>query len=186
MSMSPLVRSFVAHFGEMGSRWGINRTVGQIYALIFVSPHPLNADEIAERLEFSRSNVSMGLKELQAWRLVYLRHLPGDRREYFEAPSDAWEIFRTLAEERRRREVEPTLSMLRNALLEEPSTPDDQYAQQRMRGMHDLIDLMMKWFDDVQRLDAQTLSQLMRMGAKVGKLLEFTGKVKVVAGGKAS
>jgi len=185
-ALSPLVRSFVSHFGEMGSRWGINRTVGQIYALIFVSPHPLNADEIAERLEFSRSNVSMGLKELQAWRLVYLRHLPGDRREYFEAPSDAWEIFRTLAEERRRREVEPTLSMLRNALLEEPSTPDDQYAQQRMRGMHDLIDLMMKWFDDVQRLDAQTLSQLMRMGAKVGKLLEFTGKVKVVAGGKAS
>jgi DNA-binding transcriptional regulator GbsR (MarR family) len=186
MSMSPLVRSFVAHFGEMGSRWGINRTVGQIYALIFVSPQPLNADEIAERLEFSRSNVSMGLKELQAWRLVYLRHMPGDRREYFEAPSDAWEIFRTLAEERRRREVEPTLSMLRNALLEAPSTSDDQYAQQRMRGMHDLIDLMTRWFDDVQRLDAQTLSQLMRMGARVGKLLEFTGKVKVVAGGKGS
>jgi DNA-binding transcriptional regulator GbsR (MarR family) len=184
--MSPLVRSFVAHFGEMGSRWGINRTVGQIYALIFVSPQPLNADDIAERLEFSRSNVSMGLKELQAWRLVRLRHLPGDRREYFEAPSDAWEIFRTLAEERRRREVEPTLSMLRNALLEEPSTPDDQYAQQRMRGMHDLIDLMMKWFDDVQRLDAQTLSQLMRLGARVGKLLEYTGKVKVVTGGKGS
>jgi DNA-binding transcriptional regulator GbsR (MarR family) len=78
------------------------------------------------------------------------------------------------------------LSMLRNALLEEPSTPDDQYAQQRMRGMHDLIDLMMTWFDDVQRLDAQTLSQLMRLGARVGKLLEYTGKVKVVAGGKGS
>ena len=107
-TMSPLVRSFVAHFGEMGSRWGINRTVGQIYALIFVSPRPLNADEMAEALEFSRSNVSMGLKELQAWRLVRLKHLPGDRREYFEAPGDAWEIFRTLAEERRRREVEPT------------------------------------------------------------------------------
>ena len=122
--MTPLVHSFVAHFGEMGSRWGINRTVGQIYALIFVSPKPLCADEIAETLSYSRSNVSMGLKELQSWRLVKLRHVAGDRREYFEAPSDAWEIFRTLAEERRRREMEPTLSMLRSALLETPSCDD--------------------------------------------------------------
>jgi DNA-binding transcriptional regulator GbsR (MarR family) len=183
-TMSPLVRSFVAHFGEMGSRWGINRTVGQIYALIYVALRPLNADEMAEALEFSRSNVSMGLKELQAWRLVKLRHLPGDRREYFEAPSDAWEIFRTLAEERRRREIEPTLSMLRNALLEAPASEEDRVAQERMRSMHDLIELMTTWFDDVQRMDSQTLAQLMKMGSKVQKLLEFTGKVKVLSGGK--
>ena len=176
--LSPLVSAFVGHFGEMGSRWGINRTVGQIYALIFVAPEPVHADEIAEKLEFSRSNVSMGLKELQAWRLVKLRHFPGDRREYFEAPSDAWEIFQTLAAERRRREIEPTLSMLRNALLEHPATEADRIAQQRMKGMHDLIELMTTWFDDVQRLDQQTLSQLMKMGAKVQRLLEFTGKVK--------
>ena len=183
-TLTPLVRSFVAHFGEMGSRWGINRTVGQIYALIFVSPQPLNADEIAEKLEFSRSNVSMGLKELQAWRLVNLRHLPGDRREYFDAPSDAWEIFRTLAEERRRREIEPTLSMLRNALLETPSTEEDRVALERMRGMHDLIELMSRWFDEVQRLDATTLSRLMKMGAKVQKVLQFTGKMAAATGGK--
>ena len=181
--LSPLVRSFVGHFGEMGSRWGINRTVGQIYALIFVSPAPLHADDIAEKLEFSRGNVSMGLKELQAWRLVRLRHVPGDRREYFDAPSDAWEIFQTLAEERRRREIEPTLSMLRNALLETPTTEADRIAQERMKGMHDLIELMTTWFDDVQRLDQQTLSQLMKMGAKVQRLLEFTGKVKTPAKG---
>ena len=183
-ALSPLVRSFVGHFGEMGSRWGINRTVGQIYALIFVSPVALNADEIAEQLEFSRSNVSMGLKELQAWRLVNLRHLPGDRREYFDAPAEAWEIFRTLAEERRRREIEPTLSMLRNALLEAPSNDADRVALERMRGMHDLIELMTTWFDDVQRLDQQTLAKLMKMGSKVQRLLEFTDKVKVVSGGK--
>ena len=182
--LPPLNREFVAHFGEMGSKWGINRTVGQIYALIFISPRALNADEIAEQLEFSRSNVSMGLKELQAWRLVHLKHFPGDRREYFEAPQDAWEVFKTLAEERRRREVEPTLSMLRNALLEDPANEADRIAQQRMKGMHDLIELMTTWFDDVQRLDQQTLSQLMKMGSKVQRLLEFTGKVKVVAGGK--
>jgi len=184
-ALTPLVRSFVSHFGEMGSRWGINRTVGQIYALIYVSSRPLNADEMAEALEFSRSNVSMGLKELQAWRLVQLRHLPGDRREYFEAPGDAWEVFRTLAEERRRREIEPTLTMLRNALLEEPTTPEDRIAQARMKGMHDLIELMTGWFDEVQRLDADTLAQLMRMGAKVQRLLELKDKLKLVPGGRA-
>jgi DNA-binding transcriptional regulator GbsR (MarR family) len=176
--MTPLVHAFVGHFGEMGSHWGINRTVGQIYALIFVSPAPIHADDIAATLSFSRGNVSMGLKELQAWRLVRLKHLPGDRREYFEAPSDAWEVFRTLAEERRRREIEPTLSMLRNALLETPTSEADRIAQARMRGMHDLIDLMSTWFDDVQRLDPATLAKLMKMGAKIQKLLEMTGAIK--------
>ena len=176
--LSRLVSSFVGHFGEMGSRWGINRTVGQIYALIFVAPAPLHADDIAEKLEFSRSNVSMGLKELQAWRLVKLRHQAGDRREYFDAPADAWEIFQTLAAERRRREIEPTLSMLRNALMEHVASEEDRIAQERMKDMHDLIELMTTWFDDVQRLDQKTLSQLMKMGAKVQRLLEFTGKLK--------
>lgn len=181
--LPPLNRQFVAHFGEMGSRWGINRTVGQIYALIFISERPLNADEIAERLEFSRSNVSMGLKELQAWRLVRLRHQAGDRREYFEAPQDVWEIFRVLAEERRRREVEPTLSMLRSALLEEPASEEERYAQQRMREMHELIDRMMKWFDDVQRLAPETAMQLMGMGAAVIKVLGV--KDRLTGGGRA-
>ena len=175
--LPPLSRQFVAHFGEMGSRWGINRTVGQIYALIFISQRALNADEISEALEFSRSNVSMGLKELQAWRLVRLRHLPGDRREYFEAPDDVWEIFRVLAEERRRREVEPTLSMLRMALLEEPSNEADRHAQARMRQMHELIDRLMTWFDDVQKLAPETAMQLMGMGAAVTKVLELKDRV---------
>jgi DNA-binding transcriptional regulator GbsR (MarR family) len=179
-ALPPLNRQFVAHFGEMGSRWGINRTVGQIYALIFLSPRALNADEIAEALEFSRSNVSMGLKELQAWRLVQLRHQPGDRREYFEAPQDVWEIFKLLAEERRRREIEPTQSMLRMALLEEATSEDERYAQQRMQEMHELIDKLMTWFDDVQRLAPETAKQLMGMGTAVTRVLEFkdrwTGK----------
>lgn len=175
--LSPLSRQFVSHFGEMGSRWGINRTVGQIYALIFISQRPLNADEIAETLEFSRSNVSMGLKELQAWRLVRLRHLTGDRREYFEAPADVWEIFRVLAEERRRREIEPTLSMLRMALLENPGSEAERHAQERMRQMHDLIDRLMTWFDDVQKLSNETALQLMGMGSAVTKVLELKDRI---------
>ena len=175
--LPPLSREFVAHFGEMGSKWGINRTVGQIYALIFIAQRGLNADEIAETLEFSRSNVSMGLKELQSWRLVRLKHQPGDRREYFEAPGDVWEIFRVLAEERRRREIEPTLSMLRTALLEEPSNEADRHAQERMRQMHGLIDRLMTWFDDVQKLAPETAMQLMGMGSTVTKVLEFKDRV---------
>ena len=175
--LPPLNRQFVAHFGEMGSRWGINRTVGQIYALIFISQRALNADEIAEALECSRTNVSKGLKELQAWRLVQLRHQPGDRREYFEAPADVWEIFRVLAEERRRREIEPTLSMLRMALLESPDNEAERHAQERMRQMHDLIDRLMTWFDDVQKLAPETAMQLMGMGATVTKVLEFKDRM---------
>jgi len=183
-ALPPLNRQFVAHFGEMGSKWGINRTVGQIYALLFLSERALNADEIAELLAFSRSNVSMGLKELQAWRLVQLRHQPGDRREYFEAPADVWEIFRVLAEERRRREIEPTLSMLRMALLESPASDQERHAQQRMREMHDLIDRLMKWFDDVQRLAPETAMQLMGMGSTVTKVLEF--KAETLQSGAAT
>lgn len=178
--LSPLAAQFVAHFGEMGSRWGINRTVGQIYALIFVSQRPLNADEIADMLEFSRSNVSIGLKELQSWRLVKLKHLSGDRREYFEAPQDVWEIFKSLAEERRRREIDPTLSMLRAALLETTTNEADAHAQSRMKQMHELIELSSTWFDDVQRLSPETLARLMRMGSSVKSVLDMTDKLKIV------
>ena len=154
MKLSPLSQDFVLHFGEMGSRWGINRTVGQIYALLYVSPHPLNADEIAEALAFSRSNVSMGLKELESWHLTKLQHLPNDRREYFTAPEDIWAIFRTLAEERRKREIDPTLTMLRGALLASADNNEDRYAQQRMKQMHDLLEMATLWFNAMQRLDA--------------------------------
>jgi DNA-binding transcriptional regulator GbsR (MarR family) len=177
-NLTPLAQRFILHFGEMGSRWGINRTVGQIYALLYVSARPLNADEIAESLSFSRSNVSMGLKELQSWRLVKLLHQPNDRREYFEPPKDVWEIFKALLEERRRREVEPTLSMLRDALLETPTTDADRVAQQRMREMYDLIELSSAWFDDVQRLSPDTLASLMKMGSTVKKLLDVGESVR--------
>jgi DNA-binding transcriptional regulator GbsR (MarR family) len=177
-NLSPLAQKFIMHFGEMGSRWGINRTVGQIYALLYVSDHPLNADEIAEHLSFSRSNVSMGLKELQSWRLVKLLHQPNDRREYFEPPKDVWDIFKALLEERRRREVEPTLSMLRESLLENPATAADKHAQQRMREMYELIELSSSWFDEVQRLSPDTLMSLMKMGSTVKKLLDVGDAVR--------
>jgi DNA-binding transcriptional regulator GbsR (MarR family) len=184
MNLPPLTQRFVMHFGEMGSRWGINRTVGQIYALLYVSSKPLNADDLGESLGFSRSNVSMGLKELQAWNLVKLIHQPNDRREYFLAPDDMWVIFRTLAAERRKREIDPTLSMLRDALMEQPSVEADIHAQQRMKQMYGFIELMTHWMDDVLKMDSSVLTSLMQMGSKVQKLLQIKDKMKVALSGK--
>lgn len=179
MNLSPMIQTFVLHFGEMGSRWGVNRTVGQIYALLFVSDRALNADQITEALGISRSNASMGLKELEAWRLVRKRHLPSDRKEYFDAPDDVWQILRTLIEERRKREVDPTLSMLRDVLMEPASSSEDKHAQARMRDMHDLIELVIGWADDMQGLDNDSIRQLFKLGAKVSRLLELKGRLPV-------
>jgi len=180
MDLPPLSQRFVLHFGEMGSRWGINRTVGQIYALLYVSAKPLNADEISEALNFSRSNVSMGLKELQSWRLARLIHQPNDRRDYFQAPEDVWTIFRTLLVERRKREIDPTLSMLRDALMESPSSAEDLHAQERMKEMHEFMERMTDWLDEVQKMDSAMLASLMKMGAQVQKLVEMKDRVKQV------
>lgn len=184
MNLPPLIQTFVLHFGEMGSRWGINRTVGQIYALLYISEKPLNADEICEALGFSRSNVSMGMKELDAWQLIRLKHLPNDRRDHFTTPDDVWEIVRTLVEQRRKREIEPTLSMLRDTLLEHPTSAEEKYAQSKMEEMHDLIEMLTNWYTDMQKMETERLVNLLKMGAKVYKLYEMKDKLFVVKGGK--
>ncbi len=177
INLPPLVQSFVLHFGEMGSRWGINRTVGQIYALLYVSPQPLCAEEIVDALGISRSNVSMSLRELQAWNLVLLKHRPDDRRDFFTTPDDVWQILRTLAEERKKREVDPTLTVLREILMQHPASDDERYAQGRMSEMHGLIEQLTNWYDEVRLLETDRLATLLSLGAKVTKLLEAKDRV---------
>jgi len=184
MNLPPLVQTFVLHFGEMGSRWGINRTVGQIYALLFISNDPLNAEDIVERLGISRSNVSMGLKELQAWNLVRLQHKPGDRRDYFSTPDDIWQIVRTLVEERKRREIDPTLTLLREVLMQEPVSAEERHAQARMQELHDLFEMLTDWYADVRRLDTERLVQLLTLGSKVQKILDMKDRLFIVSGSK--
>jgi DNA-binding transcriptional regulator GbsR (MarR family) len=184
VNLPALTQAFVLHFGEMGSRWGINRTVGQIYALLFISSEPLNAEDIVERLGVSRSNVSMGLKELQAWSLVRLQHKPGDRRDYFSTPDDIWQIVRTLVEERKKREIDPTLSLLREVLMQEPASPEERHAQARMREMHDLFELLTGWYEDVRHVDTERLVQLLTLGAKIQKVLDVKARLFVVPGSK--
>ena len=171
--LSPLLQALVLHFGEMGNRWGINRTVGQIYALLVFTEEPLNADQIAQQLGFSRSNVSMGLKELQSWELVSLRHKPGDRKDYFAVPEDVWDIARTLMLQKRKRELEPTLTVLRGSLVE---ASDSEYAVERIRQIHDFMELIVTWTDDMQGLSREDLDRLLKLGAGVNKVLEFTRK----------
>ena len=170
--MTPFIQGFVLHVGEMGSRWGLNRTLGQMCGLLYVSPEPLNADAIAETLNISRSNVSMGLKELKAWRLVQPVTIPGDRREYWTTPKDVWELFRLLANERHRREVEPTLSMLRESLMVEARTEEDRYAQERLREMYELIEMLTNWIHEIHDLPPRTLIRLLKLGRRIQKLID--------------
>lgn len=186
MNLSPMSQTFVLHFGEMGSRWGISRTVGQIYALLFLSPEPLNAEDICDRLGFSRSNVSMGLKELQAWNLVRHKHLPDDRRDYFHTPDDVWEIVRILAEERKKREIDPTLTVLRDLSMQAPANAEEEHAQARMGEMAEMIELLTGWYEDVRRLETERLAQLLSLGAKVQKILDMKDRLMVLPGRKAN
>jgi len=179
MNLSPIIRDFVLHFGEMGSRWGINRTVGQIYALLFLSNQPLNADQIVEALGFSRSNVAMGLKELSSMNLVMLQHIPGDRKDYFITHEDIWEIVRNLIEERRKREVQPTLTMLRSVIMEEPRTDEEVYAQKKMHEMHDVIEMLTDWYQEMQGFETERLIGLMKLGAKIFQLYQFKDKLRI-------
>ena len=173
MDLPPLKERFVIHFGEMGARWGVNRTVGQIYALLFLSDRPLCADDIVASLGLSRSTVSMGLKELQAWGLVRLRHLRGDRRDHFTTPEDIWEIVRTLAEQRKSREIDPTQTLLRELIMEDPTGPEEEFAQNRMRETTEIIELLTGWYDEVKTLETARLKQLLALGAAVQRILEF-------------
>ncbi|NVK88926.1 MAG: MarR family transcriptional regulator, partial [Gammaproteobacteria bacterium] len=153
------------------SRWGFNRTVGQMLALIVLSEQPLNAEQIAEMLGVSRGNVSMGLKELQSWQLIRTQPQPGDRKDYFKPAGSIWELALQVLAERRKREVEPTLSLLRSELMNADNVPEQQYAQQKMQEIHDLIELFSRWFDDVNKMNPESLKTLLKLGSGVGKVL---------------
>lgn len=174
--LSDLRREFILHFGEMGSRWGINRTVGQIYALLFLSDVPLCADDIVAALGFSRSNVSMGLKELQSWNLVQLSHISGDRRDFFKTPEDLWQIVRTLIAERRKREIDPTLSKLRELSMSQP-TAEDEYAHARIAEARELIEDMTRFHDELDQMETERLVALMKAGRKLQSFVQGAARV---------
>jgi DNA-binding transcriptional regulator GbsR (MarR family) len=170
--LTPTMTRFVLHWGEMGTRWGVNRTVAQVHALLFVSPKPLHAEEIAETLSVARSNVSTSLRELQGWGIVRVGHVMGDRRDHFESIKDVWELYRQVMDERKRREIDPTLSVLRECVIEaEKSGPEDKYARERLADLLHFFETMTTWYEQVKRLPTPTLLKMVRLGEKIRKLL---------------
>lgn len=179
MEMSPTVKSAVMHFGEMGSRWGFNRTVGQILALIVLTEHPLAAQQIADALSISRGNTSMGLKELQSWRLVKQHHISGERKEYFVPAGSIWVLANRVFEERRKREIDPTLSLLRDLMMDAPAEEQDEAVQLRLNEIHDLLESVTAWSQELQNLGPEKLDTLMKLGSGVGRILDFKDKLFV-------
>ena len=172
MQLTPVMQRYVVHWGEMGSRWGMNRSVAQIHALLYLSPEPLSADEIGETLGVARSNVSVGLRELLAWDLVQVSHVLGDRRDFFAAQHDPWEVIRVIIEGRKRREIDPTLTVLRECaaqLENDERTP--AAVRERILGQLQFLETLMSWYDSIKTLPRKTLLKMMRMGHRIAKVI---------------
>jgi DNA-binding transcriptional regulator GbsR (MarR family) len=180
MPLTPIEQRFILHWGEMGTRWGINRTVAQVHALLFISPKPLDAEEIANTLTVARSNVSTSLRELQGWGIVRVAHVLGDRRDHFESVKDVWEIFRIVSQERKRREIDPTLRVLQECVGElKKAGAGSTYTRDRLEEMLEFLTATSGLFEELVNIPAGALKGIARLRGKV-KLLLGTGKKRPV------
>jgi len=170
--LSPVQQKFILHWGEMGTRWGINRTVAQIHALLFVSQKPLDAEEIVQALGVARSNVSNSIKELQGWGIVKRVHVMGDSRDHFESMKDVWEMFRLVLDERKKREIDPTERLLRECIAEaEKDKETDEYTEQKLRELAEFFDTTTAWYGQIRQWPTGALTKFVRAGDKIRKLL---------------
>jgi DNA-binding transcriptional regulator GbsR (MarR family) len=184
MSLSPIDQRFVLHWGEMGTRWGINRTVAQVHALLFLSPKPIDAEEISGTLSVARSNVSNSLRELQGWGMVRVVHVLGDRRDHFESLKDVWEIFRIVAEERKRREIDPTLRVLEECVSElRGAGRGSAYTRERLEEMWQFLSTTSGLFDEIVHMPTGTLKGMTRLRGKLKGLFGAGGR-PAAKGGK--
>lgn len=172
MTLTPLAEKFILHWGEMGTQWGVNRTVAQIHALLFIAARPMAADEICETLGVARSNVSNSIKELQSWRLVSVVHQLGDRRDHFETNGDVWELFRVIAAERQRREIEPTERFLTEMMASPEFAQQDKEVQRLITQTHELISTLTVWTSQMLKLSTATLVRLLKLGSSIQKFLK--------------
>ena len=171
MQLSPIEQKFILHWGEMGTRWGINRSVAQIHALLFISEKPLHAEEIAKTLSVARSNVSSSLRELQGWGIVRVVHVLGDRRDHFESMRDVYEMFRTVSRERKRREIDPTLRVLRECVNDlKPADATGRHTREHLTEMLAFLTTCSELFDDLSGLPISTLKHASRIRATLKRL----------------
>lgn len=170
--MQPVMEKFILHWGEMGARWGINRTVAQIHALLYLSGKPMHAEDISETLSVARSNVSNSLRELQNWGLVRVVHVMGDRRDHFETLKDVWEMFRIIVEERKRREIDPTIEVLRDCVkMAERDPRGDKEQERALRAMLDFFETADRAYEQYKSLPPGAIGQMARMGSKIRKFV---------------
>lgn len=172
----PEAEAFILHWGEMGSQWGVNRSVAQVHALLYLSEHPLHAEEICEALGLARSNVSTALKELQSYEIVRRTHVKGDRRDHFSAETDPWDLLLKIAAERKRREIDPTVALL-GELAERLESRKDvpAHVRERIGRMHEFIGTLTSWYEDIRRVPKPTLIALMKLGARVARFVPVRG-----------
>jgi len=170
-TLRPAEQRFILHWGEMGARWGVNRTIAQIHALLFLSPEPMTAEQISETLSVARSNVSTSLRELQGWGVVKITHQLGDRRDHFVTDTDVWEMFQTILDERKKREMDPTLEVLRECLQEAQRDNPDGVSTKRLRDMSQMIESLCDWYEQVRRMPTGAVVKFVKMGSKLRKLM---------------
>ena len=173
MLLSPVAQRFVLHWGEMGSKWGVNRTVAQIHALLYFAGKPMPADEITETLGVARSNVSNSLKELQNWNLIQVVHLMGDRRDHFTTSNDVWVLFKTVVQERKEREFDPTITVLRECLDSPDIDKEDAEARKRIEQALEFMESLSNWGEQMLKLEPSCLMKIMKLGSKIKDLLGF-------------
>ncbi|MES9942652.1 MAG: MarR family transcriptional regulator [Candidatus Thiodiazotropha sp. 6PLUC2] len=176
MELSPVTQQFVLHWGEMGTRWGVNRTVAQIHALLYMSENALTADEITETLGVARSNVSNSIKELISWRLVKVAHVMGDRRDHFETSKDVWELFKLIVAGRKQREIDPTLQIFEELLASPDFKKESRETRQRIEETQQFIEILTQWSDEMLRLEPETLMKVLKLGAKISNLIRREAK----------
>jgi len=171
-SLDPITEKFVLHWGEMGTRWGVNRTVAQIHALLYLSPQPLHAEDIAKTLSIARSNVSTSLRELESWGIVRAVHLLGDRREHYQAMKDVWEMARIILDERKRREIDPTLGVLRECLHDlEGKGSTETEMRERLNSMLEFVEMLTSLYAQLAKLPTGTVRGLLAAQGKMRRLL---------------
>lgn len=173
MELTPIAQKFIVHWGEMGEKWGINRTVSQIHGLLYLSPEPLNAEEISETLSVARSTVSVGLHELESWGIIRVVHTLGDRTDRFEIKGDVYEMFRFIVEYRKRREVDPTLQVLRGIVTELEASGDDPHTQEKIGEMLTLFETSDSLYQQMQKIPTQKIVRIAKMSNIVSKILKF-------------
>lgn len=170
--LTPVMEKFILHWGEMGARWGINRTVAQIHALLYLAARPLNAEEVAATLSVARSNVSNSLKELQSWGIIRVAHVLGDRRDHFVSMKDVWEMFQVIMDERKHREIDPTLEVLRECVAElEKGNGQEAHIHERLLNLLDFFETMTSLYTELRRMPSSTVREFAKLRGRIRKLL---------------